>query len=81
MLVSLCAEPTTPVFEGDKILQLWKEMHQIISTSWSVPADQYTKCPRVRIGFSLERDMVYVHHYTSSVIIDCETEKTKNNNN
>ena len=30
MLVSLCAETIKPVFEGDKIWQLWKEMHQFI---------------------------------------------------
>ena len=30
MLDSLCAETIKPVFEGDKILQLWKEMHLFI---------------------------------------------------
>ena len=30
MLVSLCAESIAPVIDGDKIWQLWKEMHQFI---------------------------------------------------
>ena len=30
MLASLCAETVKLVFEGDKIGQLWKEMHQFI---------------------------------------------------
>ena len=36
MLVSLCAETIKPVFEGDKIWQLWKEMHQFIECSYPV---------------------------------------------
>ena len=30
MFVRLCAETIKPVSEGDKIWQLWKEMHQVI---------------------------------------------------
>ena len=34
--VSLCAETIKPVFEGDKIWQLWKEIHQFIKCILSV---------------------------------------------
>ena len=44
MLISLCAGIIKPVFEGDKISQLWKKMHQFIKCIQNIYENHHQLC-------------------------------------